>query len=74
MKYFEPTYLIFLVINIVNWVLKAKDFASGVAALALAILTCVYVYHKGQDMRLSVKLKEAELKKLEDERTENNDN
>jgi len=66
MKYYEPTYLIFLSANIVNWVINAKDFASGMAALVLAILTCVYVYHKIEDMKLSVKLKEAELKKLED--------
>jgi hypothetical protein len=69
MKYFEPSYLFFLVVNIINWIINAKDFASGVAALVLAILTCIYMYHKGKDMRASAKLKEEELKRLR----ENND-
>jgi len=71
MKYFEPTYLIFLAANIVNWVLNAKDLASGIAALILTVLTCIYMYHKGQNMKISNELKREELKKLKDESNDN---
>ena len=71
MKYFEPTYLVFLVVNIINWLINAKDLMSSIAALVLGILTCIYMYHKGQDMKLSRKLKEAELKALKDESDNN---
>ena len=67
-KYFEPTYLILLSSSMINWLLNAKDFISGITALVLGIMTVVYMYFKIKDMVLNVKLKR---KQLEDESSNN---
>lgn len=62
MKYFEPTYLFLLSSSMINWLLSAKDVISGITALVLGIMTCIYMWFKIKDMMLSVKLKNKELK------------
>jgi len=61
MKYFEPTYYLFLSTSMINWLLSAKDVISGITALVLGIMTIFYMWFKIKDMMLSVKLKNREL-------------
>lgn len=61
MKYFEPTYLLLLASSMINWLLNAKDFISGLTAIVLGIMTIFYMWFKINDMMLSVKLKRKQL-------------
>ena len=62
MKYFEPTYLLFLTSSMINWLLSAKDIISGLTAIVLGIMTIFYMWFKIKDMILSVKIKKKQLK------------
>lgn len=62
MRLFEFIYLTLLSGSIIKWLLTAKDFATALTAITLGILTCIYMYYKGRDMRASAKIKEKKLK------------
>lgn len=61
MKYYEPTYLAVLMTSIITWLLSSVDILSKLAALGIAILSLVYLYHKIKGQQLDNEKKKQEL-------------
>ena len=61
MKYFEPTYLVFLTITVINWLVSSVDLFTKVAALIIAIMTIFYLNEKRKGQKLDNELKKKEL-------------
>lgn len=72
-KYFEPTYLVILVISIIDWLVSAVDLGSKLTALGIAVLTFFYILHKMKGQKLANEKLKEELKQLREQNESNID-